>query len=274
MALDLDRLQNESFVAGVEWHKTLESTNDLAMQRAAQESLETPFLILADEQTTGRGRGNNRWWSGTGALTFSLVIDPQTPAGNGNSPQRAGGFIPPVYWPRVALVAGVSLCEALEILAPQLDYGLKWPNDVLIAGKKVAGILVEIPPARPPIPRRLVLGMGVNVNNSLAESPPEIQSVGTALCDATGLEFDRTQVLLAWLDRFSANLSALAADSPALPAGWQSRCVLTGQTIELQAGDRAVRGVCRGIDVDGALLVDTPTGPERLYGGVLVRVLA
>jgi BirA family biotin operon repressor/biotin-[acetyl-CoA-carboxylase] ligase len=261
-SLDLERLRRDSFVANVEWHQALPSTNDHALQLAAIEALDTPLLVLADEQTAGRGRGSNRWWSGTGGLTFSLVLDPD----------RIGTrSLKTEHWPRVALTAGVALCEALVGLAPHLDYGLKWPNDVLLSGKKVAGILVEIPPARPPVPRRIVLGMGVNVNNSLADAPIEIQERGAALCDATGLEFDVTQVLLAWLARFTDNLDALAVDDPELPIRWQSRCVLSGKSVELQAGERAIRGICRGIGSDGALLLDTPAGPERLYGGVLVR---
>jgi BirA family biotin operon repressor/biotin-[acetyl-CoA-carboxylase] ligase len=262
-ALDLERLKRESIIADVEWHATIPSTNDRALQLAVKENVDTPLLILADEQTAGRGRGSNRWWSGPGALMFSLVFDP---AGTG------GACLRTEQWPRVALTAGVALCEALTELAPHLDCGLKWPNDVLLAGKKLAGILVEIPPARPPVPRRLVLGMGINVNNSLAEAPPEIRSTGMALCDATGLEFDPTRVLVAWLGRFAENLRQLAVDDPGLPTRWQSRCVLSGKKIELQAGDRPVKGTCRGIDADGALLLDTENGPERLYGGVLVRV--
>jgi BirA family transcriptional regulator, biotin operon repressor / biotin---[acetyl-CoA-carboxylase] ligase len=260
---DLERVRRDSFVAQVEWHATLPSTNDHALQRAAMETLDTPLLIVAEEQTAGRGRGSNRWWSGAGALTFSLVLDPA----------RIGPLsLRTEHWPRVALTAGVALCQALVELAPHLDCGLKWPNDVLISGKKVAGILVEIPPAPPSAPRRIVLGMGVNINNSLADAPSEIKERGTALCDATGLEFDATQVLLTWLARFVENVGALAVDDPELPPRWQARCVLSGKSVELQAGERIVRGACRGIEADGALLVDTPAGPERLYGGVLVRI--
>jgi BirA family biotin operon repressor/biotin-[acetyl-CoA-carboxylase] ligase len=261
-ALDLVRVKNSPFVAEVEWHATIPSTNDRALELAPREALPTPFLIACGEQTAGRGRGSNRWWSGPGALLFSLVLDPG---------QVGSAGLRTDHWPRVALTAGVALCEALGALAPHLSGGLKWPNDVLLAGKKLAGILVEIPPTRPPAPRRLVLGMGINVNNSLAEAPADVRAVGTALCDASGLEFDPTEVLIAWLDRFAGNLGRLAADDPALPLGWQSRCVLSGRTIELLAGDRLVRGTCRGIDTDGALLLETAAGPERLYAGVLVR---
>lgn len=260
---DLERIRRESFVPKVEWHATLDSTNDRALQLASSHSIDTPLLILADEQTAGRGRGNNRWWSGEGALILSLVLDPL---------RVAGLSLRADHWPRVALSAGVALCEALARLAPQFEYGLKWPNDILFSGKKVAGILAEIPPARPPVPRRMVLGMGVNVNNSFAGAPDEIRERGISLCDAAGRQFDRTSLLLSWLERFADTLHALANDDPRLPARWQSRCVLTGKSIELQAGERIVQGACRGIDTDGALLLDTPAGPERLYGGVLVRL--
>lgn len=262
-ACDLDRLRRSPLLGRVDWHPTLPSTNDFALELAARETLETPLLILADEQTAGRGRGVNRWWSGPGALTLSLVIDPLC---IGPIPLRTE------HWPRVALCAGVSLCEALIEVAPQVDCGLKWPNDVLISGRKVAGILVEVPPAAPPVPRRLVLGMGVNVNNSLADAPPDIQSAGIALGDATDLEFDATRVVLEWLSRFFRNLQGLAIDDPNLPRSWQSLCRLSGKAIELQAGERRVGGHCRGIDADGALLVETASGLERLFGGTLVRV--
>lgn len=267
--LDLERLQHSPFVGRVEWHALLGSTNDEALRRAADERLETPLLIVADEQTAGRGRGRNRWWSGPGALTFSLVIDPARigPARIGEVPLRTE------HWPRVALTAGAALCEAIDTVAPRLECGLKWPNDVLIAGRKVAGILVEIPPSRPPVPRRIVLGMGINVNNSLAGAPAEVRVAGTALCDAADCRFDPTEVLLAWLDRFAGNLQALSLDDPDLPAQWQSRCVLSGKEVELQAGERQVRGKCLGIAGDGALLLETTVGTERLYGGVLVRVV-
>ncbi|MFN0053031.1 MAG: biotin--[acetyl-CoA-carboxylase] ligase [Planctomycetales bacterium] len=262
MPFDLDRLRRAGFLAQVDWHETLGSTNDRALKLAEEESLATPLLVLAEEQTAGRGRGSNRWWSGAGALTFSLVIEPD---------QVGTPLLRSEHWPRVALCAGVALCESLGSLAPHLNLGLKWPNDVQLAGKKIAGILVEIPPARPPVPRRLVVGMGVNLNNSLLDSPDEVRQVGTALCDVTGLEFDPTQLLLAWMSRFADLLEALSQDDPTLPGRWQSRCVLTGRTLELQSGDRLVRGNCLGIATDGALLLETPSGRESIYGGVLVR---
>ncbi len=266
--LNLRRIRDSSFVRHVEWHELISSTNDRGMALAAEPALATPLLIAAGEQSAGRGRGMNRWWSESGALTFSLVFDP-----HGDQQVRGSPALAADRWPRIALTAGVALCDVLQELLSDVSTGLKWPNDVLLGGKKVSGILVEVPPAAPPSPRRLVLGMGINVNNSLASAPVELQSTATALCDAAGALFDLTDLLIRWLNRFADHLHALAAADPALPGRWRSLCTLSGRTVELQSGNRCVRGFCRGIDDEGALLVDTETGPERLFAGVLVRAV-
>jgi len=265
---DLARIQKHSFVRHVERHDSLSSTNDRGIEIAADAELCTPALIVARQQTAGRGRGANRWWSQDGALTFSLVFDPQC-----DIPGHPSAPLASSHWPCIALSAGVALCDVLEQTFPALGRGLKWPNDVLVEGKKVAGILVEVPPAKPPASRRLVLGMGLNVNNSLVAAPPEIQAAGISLIDATSAPVDAAQLLLSWLNRFADLLRALADDDPKLPTRWQSLCVLTGRSIELETGQRTIRGLCRGIDHSGALLVESVTGIERIYAASLVRAV-
>jgi BirA family biotin operon repressor/biotin-[acetyl-CoA-carboxylase] ligase len=176
-------------------------------------------------------------------------------------------------WPRIALTAGVALCDVVEELLPNVPCALKWPNDVLLNRKKVSGILVEVPPALPPTPRRLILGMGINVNNSIASAPLDLRSEGTALCDAAGAAFDLTEVLVGWLNRFANRLRSLAAGDSELSTRWQSLCALSGKTVELLSGNRTLTGLCRGIDSDGALLVETDAGRERVYAAALVRVV-
>lgn len=238
------------------------------MELARSADLVTPTLILAGEQTAGRGRGLNRWWSDRGALTFSVVFDPEF-----DLVHRGAAALESDRWPRIALAAGVALCDVLRVAVPHSPCSLKWPNDVLLAGKKVAGILVEVPPASPLVPRRLVLGMGWNVNNSLCEAPIEVQDVGTSFHDVAGIDFDVSQLLIDWLEHFARHLRALASGDPELPSRWRALCALTGREIELFSGNRRVRGSCGGIDDEGALLVTTETGPERLYAGVLVRTV-
>jgi len=257
---DLQRLLDSPHVAHVELHEVLPSTNDLALLRAAERGLATPALIVAAQQTAGRGRGANRWWSSAGAVLFSLVLEPSASA------------IDVQRWPRISLAAAVAVCEVVESLAGASNCGIRWPNDVFLAGRKVAGILAEVPNAGQDTPRRLVLGVGLNVNNSLATAPVEIRTVGTSLVDATGRRENLTEVLLASLERLDRRLAQLAAADEDLSEQWQRRCLLHGRRVELVAGNRRIAGRCQGTDHQGALVIETDGGTERFYGGVLAEV--
>src|SRR5262245_30735712 len=128
---DLGRIESCGLVARIDYHESIGSTSDRAIELGVLDESELPLLVLAESQTAGRGRGVNRWWSAEGALTFSLVL--QAPC------ER----LPPDRWPQVALVAGVAVCEALEGLVPQAEVRVKWPNDVYLGSGKVCGILCE-----------------------------------------------------------------------------------------------------------------------------------
>jgi len=269
--MDLDELRRSGLFAHVEWHPEIGSTNTRALELALDATAPTPALVGAERQTAGRGRGGNRWWSGVWALTFSLVLDP--------TQDFLGPEVPaltPAHWPRLSLVAALALCHQLDRMVPGVSAQLKWPNDVHVAGRKIAGILVETASV-PGGSSRLVLGMGVNVNNSLREGPAEIRDTACALVDLMGgpnvaAPVSRSRVLCGWMREFVELGQGLAQDDPLLPEGWRQRCPLAGRQVSLRAGDRTVSGLCLGIDDAGALLVDTPSGTERCFGGVLVRV--
>ncbi|MFM8581988.1 MAG: biotin--[acetyl-CoA-carboxylase] ligase [Planctomycetaceae bacterium] len=251
---------------GVEWHAEIDSTNTRALACAGRAELRTPYVVGADLQTAGRGRGGNRWWSATGALLVSVVLDPARDFGGGRAIS-----IPTSSWPRLSLVAAVAWCDVLDELRPKKRVGLKWPNDVHWGGRKIAGILLESPPPMPGVGRRLVLGMGLNVNNTLAGAPAEVAEVATSLVDATGATHDREELLLEWMGSFWERVAMLAEEDPGLPEAWHARCVLAGSQVTLQSGGNELAGLCLGIDDSGALLIDTPTGTQRCHGGVLVR---
>ena len=256
--IDLRRLLAETLVRDVEAHESLGSTNTRAMELAQQARISTPLLVITGRQTAGRGRGNHACWSSEGALTFSLLIE-------------AFSFgLSPELWPRVALAAGVSVCDALEALLPDAPLGLKWPNDVYLAGRKVAGILTEVPAIPPSLPARLVIGVGINVNNPFAAAPPELQPIGIALVDVAGSSFDLTDVLIRVLRRLETNLRSLATADPRLPTRWRKLSLMTGQRVTVRQGPRQVEGLCAGIDDEGALLLDTPEGRQRMVSGTVV----
>lgn len=240
----------------VEWHEEIDSTNTRAATLASDSDLPLPALIVADRQTSGRGRGANRWWSSDGALTFSILLDATDDA------------LPAARWPLVSLGLALAIGDALTESMPTVPIQLKWPNDVYAAGKKICGILVEAPPLRP---ARLVVGAGVNVNNRLIDAPEEIMIRATSMADQADAAFDREAVLGDIMQRFLALLPQIADDSLNLVARWQPRCLLLHKTVWIDAGERTVIGRCHSIDATGALVLQTSQGQERLFAGIVRR---
>ncbi len=248
---DLNRVVAETFVREVVYYETIHSTNDVALDRCRDSQLATPLLVVAGSQSAGRGRSSNRWWSSPGALMFSLIVDPQ----------ELG--LADRDFPRASLATGLAVCLVIQQLAPKHTSLLKWPNDVLLEDRKVSGILIEIGQAT----SALVIGIGINVNNSFRAAPQEQRTVATSLIDVTQTEFELIEVLLAVLGAVEAQLVRLARDDPGLPADWQRNCGLRGRRIEVTTGNHTAQGVCAGIGSDGALLLSTEHGTRRLFAG-------
>ncbi len=252
---DLDRIVAETLVEHTDYHPKLESTNDRALEIAREGAeLHAATLVLADRQTAGRGRGENRWWSDAGALTFSLLLPNESLS------------LPPADKPKTSLVAGLAVGDAIEQLVRGEKAQLKWPNDVYLRGRKVCGILVE---AIDGSGGALVIGIGVNVNNSLSNAPDDLRSTATALCDVTGRAVARTDLLVVILQHLELQLRKLRSGNSQLQRRWQERCLLTGQTIHVDTPSRQLVGVCRGIDDHGALLLEIGTSVERCLAGVV-----
>lgn len=251
------RLLAETFLRQVEHHAEFGSTNDRALELALGGDLELPYLVLADKQTAGRGRGVNRWWAGDGALTFSLLVE--LPAEL--SPERA---------PLLALVTGLAVCETLRELLPGEPVGLKWPNDVWLRNRKICGILIESPHSAA---RRAVIGVGLNVNNSLDAAPDDVRARAIAMVDASGKLLDRIDVLARFLRQFASLWALLPDASFDWSARWGPYCVLTGRAVRIDQGPRSIVGVCHGIDPDGALLLRTETGRlQRCLSGIVAAI--
>ena len=167
------------WIQTVDFFDELGSTNDHAI-RTADDPRPHPRLVICDRQQAGRGRGANRWWASEGALTFSVVIEPEVIG------------IPRDRWPTLSVAIGGAICEAIAPCIPSADVRLKWPNDVYADGRKLCGILVEVPPVSPP---RLVIGIGVNVANSARNAPPEVQARMTSLVDLSESAPTRVEML-------------------------------------------------------------------------------
>ncbi len=252
MSLDINRILHETFVARTEYLPVVDSTNNRAAQLAAEGAL--PLLVVADQQTAGRGRGSNRWWTGSGALAFSLALDGKD----------VGAVKKPS--PLVALAVGVAVVKTVTPLLPGRNVGIHWPNDVYADERKLAGILIEVF-----ADRRHVIGIGLNVNNSLADAPPELQSKAATMRDLTNQQYDPTEILIALLCHLEREFVKLQQDSEAVAAGANMVCLQCGKMLMQERAGRVIAGRCRGIAADGALILDTPEGEELIYSGTLLE---
>jgi BirA family transcriptional regulator, biotin operon repressor / biotin---[acetyl-CoA-carboxylase] ligase len=251
--IDVVRILRETFVFRAEHHPTIGSTNDRAIQCAASGATDLPLLVVADQQTAGRGRDGHRWWTGPGALAFSLLVDPQMVAA---SHSRS---------PLVALAAAVAVVRTIAPLLPQHQVGIHWPNDVLAAGRKVAGILVEVLPDR-----RHVIGIGLNTNNTLADAPTELRTTASTLHDLSGKRQDQTDVLAALLSNLHHAFSQLRTDPQTIAASANDLCLQHGKRLTIQQGDRTTTGCFRGIAADGSILLETSAGTRAFCCGTVV----
>lgn len=223
------------------------STND-ELRALAEAGAPHGLVLLAREQTAGRGRRGAAWFAGgEDSLAFSVLMRP--------SETRA-------LWPRLALAAGLAVARAME--AAGLEAGVKWPNDVWLDGKKAAGILVEGGESF------AIVGIGVNVAN--AEFPPEVSSVATSM-KLAGVTCDPAEVLgniVAELAEWSVSIGA--ETFPALVAEVSKRCVLTGERVSLITAGGGKSGIILGISPAGELVLDGPDGVEKILQADEVRI--
>ena len=222
------------------------STNDDAREAAAQ-GVAHGAVFLADAQTAGRGRLGRRWHSPPGAsLYLSILLRP-------NAIARDMALLP--------LAAGLAVAEAVDAVAPSLDARIKWPNDVLIGGRKVAGVLVE-GALRGERFQHVVVGIGVNTNG---ERPPEdLAGAATTLSAELGRAVARRELLAALLARFEARYEALdLGDAASVVRAVNARCLSLGRRVSVGH----LVGVARAVEPDGGLRIDLVDGASRVVHG-------
>lgn len=221
------------------------STNDRARELALA-GAPGGTVVVAEQQTAGRGRQGRAWTAPRGrALTLSVLVRDE-----GENPLAR-------RLPLLPLAAGVAVCEACEAVAP-VACEIKWPNDVLIEGRKAAGILIESRPEA----RWAVIGIGLNVNTSAQELGAELRDFATSLRIESETSLDRDRVLDALLERLAVRVAGSVEGGRLLDA-YRERDALRGKRVVWTAGDRRASGEAQGIDEQGNLIVSTDEG-ERL----------
>ncbi len=228
--------------------EAVDSTNDES-RRLAENGAADGLVVVAERQTEGRGRRGAAWFSPPGeSLAFSLLVRPQEPK---------------PLWPRLALAAGLAVAEAVE--SRGIACGIKWPNDVWVDDRKVAGVLVEAGRDF------AIVGIGLNVN--AREFPAGVSEIATSLALADGREHPRDEVLAAILRRLENRRRQIGAAFPELLEAVRERCVLTGRTVMLTTSGGPKSGRVEGIGDSGELLLRTAAALERIVQADEIRPL-
>lgn len=210
------------------------------------------MVVIADRQTAGKGRLGRSWVSPEGVnLYLSVLLRPQ---------------ILPMDASQLTFLSAVAVCRSIAAVSG-LQPTVKWPNDVLLSGRKAAGLLNEMSSETDRV-NYVILGIGVNLNMQAEQFPSQLRYPATSLAIETGRRISRvefTRTLLAQIDALY-ELYKSHGPCPVL-AEWEEYCDLTGKPIEVDCQSRLIRGVMSGLDTDGALLVKTADGLERVLAG-------
>ena len=203
----------------------VDSTNEYA-KRIMNEAPEGT-VVIADVQTAGKGRMGRRWFSPEGGIWMSVVLD-----------GCDGGLIP--------LAAGVAICEAFQPYG--IDLGIKWPNDVLLKGKKIAGVLVDV------IEERTIMGIGINLN--VREFPDELKEKASSILIETNKHLDAQDLYHDLCRAIEDNYQLVKEQRiDELLGKWQCHSVMTGRHVRIEQPDRIVIGRVLDIDRQGALVI-------------------
>jgi BirA family biotin operon repressor/biotin-[acetyl-CoA-carboxylase] ligase len=239
----------------VDYHPEIDSTN-LRAEALAREGAPEGTLVVADAQSAGRGRVGRAWFSPPGRnLYLSLVLRPRIRADAAH------------YYVFVGALAVADTAAALLGAPARLE--IKWPNDVLCDGRKLSGVNL---PATLEGERvaALVLGIGLNVNLTAEELPPDLRAIATSLRIASGRALDRVAVACDLLERLEGWIERLRAAGPAPILDAYSKWLrMRGSRVRVGGPGiaREVEGIAEGLGEDGSLLVRTPSGVERILAG-------
>jgi BirA family biotin operon repressor/biotin-[acetyl-CoA-carboxylase] ligase len=261
LPLQLEALQRNLVCQrlAVKFHHYIEvdSTNTRARQLADDGAPEGE-IVIAEQQSRGRGRVGRNWISPPFInLYLSVVLRPH---------------LPPAHAPQITLMAAVALADTVAQFVSEPP-AIKWPNDILLRGKKLAGILTEssVSPERI---NYVILGIGVNINFSQVVMPEAIRERATSLLECAGEPVSREAFLgrlIQDLDRCYGILGEAGFNR--IAQRWESYFSLRGKRVRVEMGDEGLAGVAKGIDNDGALIIEGERGQfHRVLAGDVVPV--
>ena len=228
------------------------STNDV-IEKLARDGVKEGAVVFAESQTSGRGRLGRKWISPERrGLWFSILLRPD---------------LRPQETTQLTVASATALRRAIE-METKLKPEIKWPNDILLGGKKVAGILTELSAELDRV-KHVILGIGVDVNLGAGEFPAELKKTATSLKIESGKMISRAELAAAVLRELDEDYSRVCSGNFAAVADeWEENCATIGRNVTVQTGDRKIRGRAESLDDAGALLLRTEHGRlEPITGG-------
>ena len=246
-----DNLKTRFIGQKIIYYPRLTSTMDVARREARQGATEGT-VVVADEQTAGKGRVKRVWLSPGGSIALSVILYPDT-----------------ACLPGLIMLSSLAVARSIEAVTG-LGTQIKWPNDILVNGRKVCGILVENDWHGKRV-AYAIIGIGINVNFRLSDFPG-ILPAATGLADETGKDVSR-------LDLVRALLAEIERLYLALPGGdsiyreWRARLVILGRRVRVESGKTMLEGIAESVARDGSLLLRHPDGSSTqiVAGDVRLR---
>lgn len=250
-------LSTNCFGQVVHYFATVDSTNNVAKELAGN-GAEEGTIVVAEEQQAGKGRRGRSWYSpaGTG-ISLSIILRPRL------EPQDA---------PKFTLVAAVATARAITA-ATGVNAQIKWPNDLLINGRKCVGILTEMN-AEIGCINYLVIGIGINVNLDASQLPPELQGQVTSLMSAAGRRISRVSLVQHLLSELEILYQQLQNGGfPAILDEWRSLTGMLGRQVRVTTLNEVIEGTVMDVNADGALILCRADGSLQtiMAGDVSVR---
>jgi BirA family biotin operon repressor/biotin-[acetyl-CoA-carboxylase] ligase len=218
-------------------YPSLTSTNDIA-KREAKKGAREGTVVLAEEQTAGRGRLKRAWLSPRGSVALSVILHPT-----------------PAQLPYLIMVASLAVVHCIEKV--DLKAQIKWPNDVLVNNKKVCGILIESD-VRGSAVDYAVIGIGLNVNVNITDFP-DIATTATSLSHELGKELSLAEIARCLLVEME-NLYLTLPEVDSVFREWRDRLVTLGKEVELSSGQTSYQGIAESVASDGSLFLRQPDG--------------
>ena len=246
-----ENLRTRVLAKEIHTYKALKSTNELAY-RLAQSQAPEGTLVISEHQTQGRGRMGRGWFSPPEVgLWLSLILRPE---------------IPPSKAPGISICAGLALASSVNEMT-ELNARIKWPNDCVIKGKKVAGILLELSAELDKIDF-VILGVGINVNQDKKHFPKSLAKKATSLKIELDEEVSRLMLLKLFLRRFEKiyfefKRNGLARLMPEI----RRASHLLGQKVKVKWGKKILKGLAKEINEDGSLIIGTNKGEKTISAG-------